>query len=84
MIISSLHTANQVICQRFSLRCVDIKRKSSFICQGTENGCKRQFFSLKNIEKGEIFENCYARSDKAINIGNLFLRASLVVYQNSA
>ena len=36
------------------------------------------------MKKGEIFEKFYTRSDKAINIGNLFLRASSVVYHNSA
>ena len=36
------------------------------------------------MKKGEIFEKFYTRSNKAINIGNLFLRASSVVYHNLA
>ena len=42
------------------------------------------FFTEKYIEKGEIFEKNFTRSNKAINISNLFLTASSVVYHNSA
>ena len=84
MIISSLHTAKQIICQsenidvRTSMRWHLIENLFLYVRE------RREAVSSHNNEKREIFEKFYTRSDKAINIDNLFLRASSVVYHNLA